>query len=178
MPCGGGIKVSATSRQEVRTALPPNPPSRSWGRPREERFLKSQDVPVNQSLEKAMTLLKSLSDHDGLSLSELAGKTGLPPSTAHRLLATLASHELAAMEPSSQKWSIGIEAMRIRAAFQRRNTLISAGRAATTALMEATGETVNLGIRDRFEVVFVSQVECHEPIRAFFAIGQRRTRHA
>lgn len=82
------------------------------------------------------------------------------------------------MDEVSQKWSIGIESLRIGAAFQRRNSVISAGRAAMADLMEATGETVNLAILDRFEVVFVSQVECHEPIRAFFAIGQRRTIHA
>jgi IclR family acetate operon transcriptional repressor len=159
-------------------ALPQNPLGRQRGRPREERFLKGSDSPVNQSLEKALTLLKSLSDHDGLSLSELANKTGLPLSTTHRLLGTLAAHELTAMDETSQKWSIGIEAMRIGAAFQRRNTLISAGRAAMTQLMETTGETVNLAILDRFEVVFVSQVECREPIRAFFALGQRRASHA
>ena len=44
--------------------------------------------------------------------------------------------------------------------------------------MEATGETVNMAMLDGYEVVFVSQVECHEPIRAFFGIGQRRASHA
>ncbi|MFT4075077.1 MAG: IclR family transcriptional regulator [Asticcacaulis sp.] len=161
---------------------PVKPPSvasgRPRGRPKEARFLKPVETPVNQSLEKALGLLKTLSDHDGLTLTELSEATGLPPSTAHRLLGTLSVHELAIMDEASQKWSIGIESLRIGAAFQRRNSVISAGRAAMTDLMEATGETVNLAILDRFEVVFVSQVECHEPIRAFFAIGQRRAIHA
>jgi IclR family acetate operon transcriptional repressor len=129
-------------------------------------------------LEKALGLLKSLSDHDGLTLTELSEKSALPPSTTHRLLSTLAGHDLVTIDEPSQKWSIGIEALRIGMAFQRRNNILLAGRPVMTDLMEATGETVNMAMLDGFEVVFVSQVECHEPIRAFFGIGQRRASHA
>jgi len=45
-------------------------------------------------------------------------------------------------------------------------------------LMEEAGETVNLGLLDQGEVVFVSQIECREPIRAFFRAGERRAIHA
>ncbi len=147
---------------------------RPRGRPREDKT----ETKTNQSLEKALGLLKSLSDHDGLTLTELADKTALPPSTTHRLLSTLAGHDLVTVDEVSQKWSIGIEALRIGMAFQRRNKILLAGRPAMTGLMEATGETVNLAMLDGYEVVFVSQVECHEPIRAFFGIGQRRASHA
>jgi IclR family transcriptional regulator, acetate operon repressor len=44
--------------------------------------------------------------------------------------------------------------------------------------MAATGETANLAIADGGEVVFVSQVETHEPIRAFFRPGTRSAIHA
>ena len=151
------------------------------GRPREDRRLSNDSHALpkpNQSLEKALGLLKSLSDHDGLTLTELSEKSALPPSTTHRLLSTLAGHDLVTIDEPSQKWSIGIEALRIGMAFQRRNNILLAGRPVMTDLMEATGETVNMAMLDGFEVVFVSQVECHEPIRAFFGIGQRRASHA
>ena len=47
-------------------------------------------------------------------------------------------------------------------------------------LMLATGETANLAIADGGQVVFISQVETHEPIRAFFRRDARadpRQRH-
>lgn len=153
------------------------PERRPRGRPREEKWLKD-DVKTNQSLEKALGLLKVLSDHDGLTLTELADKAGLPPSTTHRLLSTLSGHDLVACDEVTQKWSIGIEALRIGMAFQRRNKILIAGRPIMTELMEATGETVNMAMLDTFQVVFVSQVECQEPIRAFFRIGERRASHA
>ena len=45
-------------------------------------------------------------------------------------------------------------------------------------LMEATGETANLAIADGGDVVFISQVESHNPIRAFFRPGTRGNMHA
>jgi IclR family acetate operon transcriptional repressor len=45
-------------------------------------------------------------------------------------------------------------------------------------LMEATGETANLGVAEDDCVVFVSQVETHQAIRAFFRPGTRSPFHA
>ena len=44
--------------------------------------------------------------------------------------------------------------------------------------MRATGETANLGIERGGEVVFVSQVETHESIRAFFPPGTVSPMHS
>lgn len=147
---------------------------RPRGRPREDKA----EIKTNQSLERALGLLRVLSEHDGMTLTELAEAAGLPPSTAHRLLATLAAHGMVVADETRQTWAIGLEALRIGMAFQRRSKLLTASRAEMQALMEATGETVNLALLDRFDVVFVSQVECAEPIRAFFRIGERRSGHA
>ena len=147
---------------------------RPRGRPREDK----NEPKANRSLEKALGLLTSLSHHDGLTLTELADRASLPASTTHRLLSTLAAHDLVACDDSNQTWAIGIEALRIGMAFQRRNKLLVAGRPAMTELMEATGETVNMAMLDKDSVVFVTQIECEAPIRAFFRIGERRVLHA
>jgi IclR family acetate operon transcriptional repressor len=44
-------------------------------------------------------------------------------------------------------------------------------------LMRDTGETANLGIENRDEVMFLAQVETHEAIRAFFAPGTKAPMH-
>lgn len=147
---------------------------RPRGRPKEDKA----EVKTNQSLEKALGLLKAVSAHDGMTLTDLSQAANLPPSTVHRLLGTLAAHDLVAFDEITQTWTIGIESLRIGMAFQRRNKLLVAGRPAMTALMEATGETVNMAMLDRFQVVFVAQVECEAPIRAFFRIGERRAAYA
>ena len=46
------------------------------------------------------------------------------------------------------------------------------------SLMEQTGETANLGVAQADQVLFVSQVETHESIRAFFPPGTLSPLHA
>lgn len=98
--------------------------------------------------------------------------------TTHRLLGTLAAHGLVEADPVSQTWNIGLEALRIGTAFQRRNNLALLGRPAMQGLMAQTGETVNLALLDQGAAVFVAQVECPQPLRAFFTMGERRALYA
>ena len=44
-------------------------------------------------------------------------------------------------------------------------------------LMEESGETVNLAINDRMEVVYLAQVECHKMMRAIAGPGGRARMH-
>ncbi len=63
--------------------------------------------------------------------------------------------------------------------WQRPCYLLGEGYAKTfRELMEETGETANLAISSDGHVVFVSQVETHNPIRAFFRPGTRGHMHA
>ena len=45
-------------------------------------------------------------------------------------------------------------------------------------LMHTSGETANIAIFENGGIVFVSQIESQEPIRAFFRTGERRPAHA
>jgi IclR family acetate operon transcriptional repressor len=73
---------------------------------------------------------------------------------------------------------VGAGAFRIGSAFLRRTNLVERARPVMRALMEATGETANLGVEQGDMVLFVSQVETHESIRAFFPPGTRSPMHA
>ena len=64
------------------------------------------------------------------------------------------------------------------AAFLRRRKLVDRARIVMQELMETTGETANLGVAEDDCVVFVSQVETHQAIRAFFRPGTRSPFHA
>jgi len=131
-----------------------------------------------QSLDRALALLRLVAEADGLSLTELAERADMAPSTVYRLLTTLQGHGIVGFQESEQRWQVGVETFRIGCAFLRRTKISEAGRAIMRHLMEATGETVNLGLPDGHDVVFVSQVETHQPIRAFFRPGARGPLHA
>ena len=131
-----------------------------------------------QSLDRALRLVAAIAETDGATLTVLAERAGLPVSTAHRLIATLAGHGFVEANATDQTWAIGVEAFRVGQAFQRRLKPVALARPAMRELMEATGETANLGIFEGGDVVFISQVESQEPIRAFFRSGERRAAHA
>jgi IclR family acetate operon transcriptional repressor len=131
-----------------------------------------------QSLDRAVAILRTVADGDGLSLTEAARRSGLAPSTAYRMLTTLQAHGLVEFEENGQSWFVGVETFRIGAAFLRRRKLAERGRAIIQALMMKTGETANIALAERDGVVFVTQAETHEPIRAFFRPGTRSPYHA
>ncbi|PSM16782.1 HTH-type transcriptional regulator BhcR [Nitratireductor sp. StC3] len=149
---------------------------RSRGRPR--AFNRTQQGGSVQSLDRAVAILKRVADANGLSLSEIASAMGQAPSTVYRVLITLQKHGIVEFEQDTQLWFVGLEAFRIGSTFLGRTSLVEQSRPVMQELMAATGETANLAIIDGGEVIFVSQVETHEPIRAFFRPGTRGPVHA
>lgn len=132
-----------------------------------------------QSLSRALKLLNALSHHpQGLSLSEVAHEVGLPTSTAHRLLTTLQNERYVRFDSERSAWLIGVQAFRVGSAFVRSRDLVATARPYMRRLMEQSGETVNLAIVDRGEVVYLAQVECHKMMRAITGPGGRAHLHA
>jgi IclR family acetate operon transcriptional repressor len=150
--------------------------SRKRGRPRS--FHADADSKIVQSLDKAMILLKVVSQGAGLSLSEIAELSEIPTATAYRALITLQKHGMVSFSDLSQLWSIDVESFRIGSAFLANTSIVEQARPVMQALMLESNETANLGIVSGGEVVFLSQVETHQPIRAFFRPGTRGAIHA
>jgi len=131
-----------------------------------------------QALDRGLTLLRELADARNITLSDLAIRSKMPPSSTHRILSTLQKHGYVEFDETRQEWMIGIEAFRIGNTYLVRTNLVEAARKTLRRLMEETGETANLGIGDSGDVVFVDQVETHNPIRAFFRPGTRGHMHS
>lgn len=131
-----------------------------------------------QSLDRALALLELIAEEDGLTLTELAQRAGVPPSSAHRILGTLQAHDYVFHDDERGLWLIGVRAFEVGASFLRNRKLAETGRAIMRELMLECGETVNLGIEEKGGVVFISQVESHHAIRAFHRPGSRGAIHA
>ncbi|MCX7646490.1 MAG: IclR family transcriptional regulator [Rhodobacteraceae bacterium] len=131
-----------------------------------------------QSLDRALTILAALAEAGGIGLSALAQRLDQAPATVYRALTTLEGHGMAELDPATQAWHVGPRAFLIGSAFLRRSSVVERARPVLRALMEATGETANLGIARGDEVLFLSQVETHASIRAFFPPGTVAPLHA
>ena len=148
---------------------------RPRGRPR--AFHDKTEQNTVQSLDRALGILEVLATSSGLTLTELAQAADQSPATVYRVLSTFQTHGIVELELDAQRWQIGAGAFRIGSAFLRRTKLADRARGAMETLMRETGETANLGVEDRDEVLFLTQVETHEAIRAFFPPGTRSPMH-
>lgn len=147
------------------------PAKRGRGRPRTKT---SEDsVSTVQALERALILLQVLSKKTGVTLSDLSLQVGLPSSTAYRLLHTLQQRGFVDFDDQLQEWSIGLESFTVGSSYLRRTSLVNAAHKMMRQLMNETGETANLAITAEGDVIFVAQVETHNPIRAFHRPGSK-----
>lgn len=149
---------------------------RRRGRPRAFKDKTAENTV--QSLDRALTILEALSGAGGIGLSALAQTLGQSPATVYRVLITFQTHGIAELDPVTQAWHVGPGAFLIGSAFLRRSSVVERARPLLRELMETTGETANLGIARGDEVLFLSQVETHASIRAFFPPGTTSPLHA
>lgn len=149
---------------------------RMRGRPRDWDDKTEQNT--IKSLDRAMRVLEYLSEYQGQSLSSLSADLEQSPATVYRILVTLQGRGLVEFDAAEQLWHIGPQAFVIGARFLRRTSLVDRARPILRRLMEQTGETANLGVVREHSVLFVSQVESHQNIRAFFPPGTLSPLHA
>lgn len=149
---------------------------RPRGRPR--AFDNKSDQNTIKSLDRALEVLSELARFEAATLSELSRALHESPATVYRILVTMEAHRMVEFDEIQQVWHVGAGAFLIGSAFLRRTGLIERARPVLWQLMEATGETANLGVERDGAVLFISQVETHAAIRAFFPPGTRSPLHA
>jgi IclR family transcriptional regulator, acetate operon repressor len=132
-----------------------------------------------QSLTRGLSLLEALATAEsGLSLTDLARKVELAPSTAHRLLATLEKMGYVYQGGDLARWYVGLHAFTVGSSFLANRDFVAQSHPYLRRLMEQSGETANLGILDGTEAVFIDQVQCREMMRTIVKLGSRVPLHA
>ncbi|SFB59381.1 transcriptional regulator, IclR family [Amycolatopsis marina] len=128
-----------------------------------------------QSLQRAFELLEHLADTGGeASLSELASTSGLPMPTIHRLIRTLVALGYV-RQNTNRRYALGARLIRLG-----ENASLQFGswaRPLLTELVDEVGETANLAVLERDEVVYVAQVPSRHSMRMFTEVGRRLLPH-
>ncbi|WP_193337416.1 IclR family transcriptional regulator [Devosia beringensis] len=137
-----------------------------------EKAAKSRDLV--QSVERAMALLEALAeDGSGLRLTDLVQKTGLSPSTAHRLLTTLQTRQFVHFDPVNALWFVGRQTFSVGLAYGQRQSVLAPALPLLRPLRDLTRETANIGIVDDGAIVLMGQIESREIVRAIGRTGGR-----
>jgi IclR family acetate operon transcriptional repressor len=110
----------------------------------------------------------------GLTLTDVAHRVQLPPSTAHRLLSTLERMGYVYQAGELGRWYVGLQAFAVGSSFLSSRDFVAQSHPYMRALMEQVGETANLAILDGTEAVFIDQVQCRETMRTLVKLRQPR----
>ena len=124
-----------------------------------------------QSVDRAFALLDALARRGGrASLTALSCDTGLAAATTHRICATLADSGHLHRDPN-RDYLLGPRLHRIGDAATQATA--EWAEPVLAAVVEGTGETANLAIREGDGVVYLAQVPSPHSMRMFTEVGRK-----
>lgn len=146
----------------------------------ETRHTKQARSPRNRlsSVANAARVLKSFSASNlTWGVADLAAHLSLSTSSTHRILSTLADEGILDQDPATGRYRMGLTAFDMVAAMPKQRTLHEAVLVSMTELRARTGETVQVGVLDGREVVYVERLESPHTLRVFTELGRRAPAH-
>jgi len=90
-----------------------------------------------------------------VSASAVARDLGIPRSTVHHLLNTLAEHGFVLHLREERRWALGTTASELAGGFARQQPLARLGRPLVAALADRLGESTHLGVLSGGDVVYI-----------------------
>ena len=127
-----------------------------------------------QSVDRALLIIETLAEDDeGYRLTDLAVRTGLSPSTAHRLLTTLEKRRFVQFDRENSVWHIGAKSFAVGSTFVRRRNFVTEALPYLRKLRDQTRETANLAVVDDGAMIVLARVESREIMRCVTKIGGR-----
>lgn len=131
-----------------------------------------------QVIDRLVRLLDLLAEHNApVALRDLAAQVGLPPSTVHRILNAVVPSGLVERLDGGQ-YQLGLRLLELGAKVKERLTVRDVALPYLQQLHDATGESVNLGVRDGDEIVYIERASGgRSSVRVVHIVGSRAPLH-
>lgn len=145
--------------------------------PQRRRIL-SQPAPTIRAVEHCLKLIDALSANEqSRGVTELSGELGLAKSTVYRLLQTLAGRDYVLQDPTTGRYRLGLKFLELGALVSDHLTIRTVAQPHLQRLMEATKETVHLGLLEGRQVVYADKIESPQTIRMYSRVGRPSPLH-
>ena len=136
----------------------------------------SRDSSGVQVIERAARILRALADHpDGLSLAQIAERVGLARSTVHRLVSALERERFVIAVSRNGRVKLGPELATLATASEP--DLVREVHPFLAQLSGEINETVDLGVLQHDQVVFIDHIAAPRRLRAVSAVGSAFPAH-
>lgn len=128
--------------------------------------------PLIQSVVKAVEVLEALASNGAMAARDLERLTGIPRSTAQRLLQTLHRCDMVQQDAVMQRYSLGPRVMQLGAACLSRVDVRTRGLPYMKELWQQSGETVGLSVRVADSRIYIEQLESRQTVRTKAEVGE------
>ena len=129
-----------------------------------------------QSIDRAFLILSSLAEKPG-GISELSRRIDLPTSTVARLLSALEGSKVVERSKQGYEYQLGPKIMQLVTKANPGQALLSLARPFMVNLVDQLFEDVGLSIPTGYEVQYVGQVSCANPVQIRDWTGIRLPMH-
>lgn len=130
-----------------------------------------------QVIDRAAALLDAIARYsEPVSLKVLGAETGLHPSTAHRILASLADNGFVERDAAGH-YRLGLRLLQLGVRLHGDVDMRALARPVMEALRDRLGETINLTIREGDQVVYIEKATPNRSIHVQQLIGSRAPLH-
>lgn len=132
-------------------------------------------------LHKALDVLERLAGDDGLTVAEICEGTPITKAAAYRVLNTLEARGYVLRDSDDhevRRYSLGPAAEALGGVMQSSAGIVDAARPAMETLWQEFGETVNLGVLSRGQVLYLDILESDQGLRTSVQVGSRDGPHS
>ena len=129
------------------------------------------------ALDRGLRLLSIFTrEQPELNATEISQRLELPYATTYRLLYTLERHGMLKKNPARLQAEFRNPAARFR--LSPTLDIVEVARPELTALRDATGASVNLGVLEGIEMIYLAHVPSDRPLVTRLVVGSRLPAHA
>jgi IclR family KDG regulon transcriptional repressor len=127
-----------------------------------------------KSLLKALETIDAVAEAGNAGIRELSSMTGFPPSTIHRIVATLVQKHYLQQNPVTKRYSLSFRFLELGSRVQQQTHVTSIARPHLEQLMAETRESINLAVQDGDSAVYLDIVQSsYATLQSFTRPGAR-----
>lgn len=131
-----------------------------------------------KTVEKAFQVINLMvQEKKELGVTDISNKLDINNTTVYKILTTLSKYHYVSQNPENSKYKLGIKFIEVGNAVLDQIQLKEVAKPVMKRLVDKTGETSNLMIKDDLEGVYIDIVESSQSVRMVSSIGRRECLH-